>query len=50
MIRLSNARRAQVLTLLTEGACVNSVVRITDITKTTVLRLLAEAGDFSAFY
>ena len=37
MNRLSNERRAQVLTLLTEGTGINSVVRITGIAKTTVV-------------
>ena len=43
-------RRAQVLTLLTEGVGINFVVRITGIAKTTILRLLAEAGHFSSVY
>ena len=50
MNRLSNERRAQVLTLLTEGTGINAVVRITGIAKTTVLRLIAEAGSFSSVY
>ena len=50
MNRLSNERRAQVLTLLTEGTGINSVVRITGIAKTTVLWLPAEAGRFCSAY
>ena len=50
MNRLSVERRAQVLALLTEGCGINSVVRLTGTAKTTVLRLLAEAGQFSEVY
>ena len=50
MARLSNERRAQVLKLLTEGVGINATVRITGIAKTTVLRLLAEAGRFAQVY
>ena len=38
------------LTLLTEGTGINSVVRITGVAKTTTLRLLAEAERFCSVY
>ena len=43
MNRLATERRAQVLTLLTRGRGINSVVRITGTANTTLLRLPAEA-------
>ena len=50
MNRLSNERRAQVLTCLVEGVGINSTVRMTGVAKTTILRLLAEAGEFCDLY
>ena len=50
MNRLSNRRRAQILTLLVEGCGINSAARISGAAHTTVLRLLAEAGRFSEIY
>lgn len=50
MNRLPNDRRAGLLKLLTEGVGINAAARISGAAKTTVLRLLAEAGHFSAVY
>ena len=50
MNRLSNERRAELLTLLTEGVGINAAARISDAAHTTVLRLLAEAGQFCSIY
>ena len=50
MNRLSNERRAGVLTCLNEGVSIRSAVRITGAAKDTILRLLAEAGEFCRIY
>ena len=50
MNRLSNERRAQVLTLLTEGMGINATSRVTGAAKNTILSLLAEAGEFADVY
>ena len=39
-----------ILSLLVEGGGINSIARITGAAKTTVLRLLVEAGWFSRIY
>jgi hypothetical protein len=44
MNRLSTPERAQVIAALVEGASINSVVRMTGISKPTILKLLADLG------
>ncbi|MDE0083932.1 MAG: hypothetical protein OXT72_14935 [Gammaproteobacteria bacterium] len=47
---LSNERRPEVLTLLTEEVGINAAAQIAGAAKTTILRLLAVAGRFSRIY
>lgn len=44
MNRLSNQDRAQVIAALVEGASINSTVRVTGISKPTILKLLKDLG------
>jgi IS1 family transposase len=44
MNRLAKEQRAQVLHLLCEGSSIRATVRITGISKTTILKLLADVG------
>jgi hypothetical protein len=44
MNKLTNQERAQVVTALVEGASINSTVRMTNISKPTILKLLADLG------
>jgi len=44
MKKLTTAQRVQVIKALCEGCSVNSIVRMTGIAKTTILRLLIDAG------
>lgn len=44
MNKLSTEKRAQVIAALCEGVSVNATVRMTDVAKNTVLKLLADAG------
>jgi len=48
--KLSNEKRAQILSCLCEGMGVNATTRITGASKNTVLKLLAEAGEACAKY
>ena len=50
MRKLSTEKRAMILTALIEGNSIASVVRMLGVSKTTVLRLLADAGTFCAQY
>lgn len=50
MRKLSTEKRAAVLSALVEGASVNSTSRMCGVSKITVLRLLADAGQFCADY
>lgn len=50
MNKLDKKRRAQVVAALVEGASVNSVVRMTDVSKPTILKLLADLGAACAKY
>jgi len=50
MNKLAKKKRAQVVAALVEGASINSVVRMTGITKQTILRLLADLGTACAKY
>lgn len=44
------ATRAVILRCLTDGMGVRPTARTAGVSKGTVLRLLAEAGEFAAFY
>jgi IS1 family transposase len=48
--KLSNEKRAQILSCLCEGMGVNAATRITGTSKNTVLKLLAAAGEACAKY
>jgi len=48
MNKLSIATRAQILSMLCEGAAMRSVSRLTDVSINTVSKLLEEAGRFCA--
>jgi len=50
MNRLNKQRRAQVVAALVEGASINSVVRMTGVSKPTILKLLADLGTACAKY
>lgn len=50
MNRLSDAQRAAVVRCLIEGNSVRSTARITGTAKGTVLKLLAEVGEFCSIY
>ena len=44
MNRLSNADRTRIVSCLVEGCGINSITRMTGISKPTVLKLLADLG------
>ncbi|MFZ2302406.1 MAG: DDE-type integrase/transposase/recombinase [Gallionella sp.] len=48
--KLSNEKRAQILSCLCEGMGINAATRITGASKNTVLKLLADAGEACAKY
>jgi IS1 family transposase len=48
--KLSNEKRAQILSVLCEGMGINAATRITGASKNTVLKLLADAGEACAKY
>ncbi|MGE3154111.1 MAG: IS1 family transposase, partial [Nitrospiraceae bacterium] len=50
MNKLDSKRRAQVVAALVEGASVNSVVRMTGVSKPTILKLLGDLGTVCARY
>ncbi len=50
MNKLSNQERAQVVAALVEGASINSTVRMTGISKPTILKLLKDLGTACAKY
>lgn len=50
MNKLSKEKRARVIAALVEGASVNSVVRMTGVSKPTTLKLLADLGTACAKY
>jgi IS1 family transposase len=50
MNKLSSSGRAAVIRGLVEGGSVRAVSRITGVAVTTILRLLADVGEFCAFY
>ncbi|MDE0247852.1 MAG: IS1 family transposase [Gammaproteobacteria bacterium] len=50
MNRLSDERRAAILQCLTEGVSIRATSRLTGAAKGTILRLIAEAGEFASVY
>jgi hypothetical protein len=50
MNELDNNRRGQVIAALVEGASVNSVVRMTGVSKPIIMKLLADLGTACAKY
>lgn len=50
MNKLSNEKRAQILSVLCEGMGINAATRITGASKNTVLKLLADVGEACAKY
>jgi IS1 family transposase len=50
MNKLTNEKRAQILAVLCEGMGINAATRITGVSKNTVLKLLADAGEACAKY
>lgn len=48
--KLSNDKRAQILSVLCEGMGINAATRITGVSKNTVLKLLADTGEACAKY
>lgn len=50
MNRLSTAKRVQVIAALVEGVSINAIVRMTGVSKNTVLKLLADVGNACAIY
>ena len=50
MNKLPIAKRAQILSMLTEGASMRSVSRLADVSINTVSKLLVEAGKFGGIY
>lgn len=50
MNKLTTQKRVQVVAALVEGASVNSVVRMTGVSKPTILKLLADLGTACAKY
>lgn len=50
MNKLSNAKRAQVLQMMAEGLALRAITRITGISRTTLLKLLEDAGQAFSEY
>jgi transposase len=50
MNKLDKKRQAQVVAAMVEGASVNSIVRMTGVSKPTILKLLADLGSACAKY
>lgn len=50
MNKLQKEKRAQILSVLCEGMGINTATRITGVSKNTVLKLLADAGEACALY
>jgi IS1 family transposase len=50
MNKLDTKRRAQVMVAMVEGASINSIVRMTGVSKPTILKLLADLGNACAKY
>src|ERR1700730_6089183 len=50
MKRLNSEMRAKCLHLLAEGVSVRAAARLTGISKTTILKLIEDAGEAAAWY
>ena len=50
MNRLSTKKRAQVIAALVEGNSVRATVRMTDVAKNTILKLVVDLGSACADY
>ena len=50
MNRLSGSERAAIIRGLVEGNSIRGIARLVGVGKGTVLRLLAEVGEFCAYY
>lgn len=50
MNKLDKAHRARILHLLTEGMSIRAITRLTGVSKTTVTKLLVDAGTAAAWY
>ena len=50
MNKLTKEKRARIIFALVEGASINSTVRMTDVSKPTILKLLADLGTACAKY
>jgi hypothetical protein len=50
MNRLSTERRGQVVSLLCEGMCIRSIMRVTGVAKNTVTKVLVDLGAACAEY
>jgi IS1 family transposase len=50
MNKLSRERRAQILGMMVEGNSIRAIVRMTSVSKNTVIKLLGDAGEASLFY
>lgn len=50
MNRLDTGKRSMILKCLTEGNSVRATVRLTGASKTTILKLIPEFGEFAAWY
>ena len=50
MNRLSSDRRVRVVAALVEGNGINATARMTDVSKPTILKLLADLGTACALY
>ena len=50
MNKLSREKRARVIAALVEGCSINSTVRMTGVTKPTILKMLAQLGPACADY
>jgi transposase len=49
MNKLNKEKQKQVVSALVEGASINSVVRMTGVSKPTILKLLADLGREKSF-
>src|SRR3954466_7642027 len=50
MNKLSSSDRARVLHLLCEGMSIRAITRVTGVSKTTVTKLVVDAGSAAAWY
>jgi hypothetical protein len=50
MNKLTREKRAQVLQMMVEGLSLRAITRLTDISRTTLLKLLADAGEAFSEY